>query len=123
MTTVTPTDDRTTTTPAATMIGLAAPSEGSTEISTWRVEMQADSPSPEHSIDREQVWMPISGSFLFTIEGIETSVPAGAAVIVPADAVRRFVADGGPAEALVCMPAGGTAGLPGGGRQPLPWAS
>lgn len=118
------TEDRTVKTPAATMFGLAAPSQGSGELSTWRVEMLADSPSPEHSIDHEQVWMPIAGSFSFTIDGSTSAVVSGQAVIVPANALRQFHATGGPAEALVCMRSGGTAGSPGSEtRIPLPWAA
>lgn len=121
---VTETDDRTVKTPVATMFGLAAPSQGSEELSTWRVEMAADSPSPLHTIDREQVWMPIAGTFSFTVDGSTSEVGVGQALIVPADAERQFHAPGAPAQAFVCMRPGGTAGVPGNGaRQPLPWAS
>lgn len=118
------TEDRTVQTPVATMFGLAAPSQGSEELSTWRVEMVADSASPEHSIDRDQVWMPISGSFSFTIDGSTSDVASGEAVIVPANAMRHFHAAGGPAQALVCMRPGGTAGTSGSDKRiPLPWAA
>jgi mannose-6-phosphate isomerase-like protein (cupin superfamily) len=124
MTVISETAERTTCTPVATMAGLAAPSQGSRELSTWRVEMQPDKLSPAHTIDREQVWMPIAGTFAFTIDGSPVEAAAGQALIVPAGSLRQFQATGGTAQALVCMRAGGVAGIPDGDRtQPLPWAA
>jgi quercetin dioxygenase-like cupin family protein len=115
--------ERTVQTPVATMSGLAAPSQGSTEISTWRVRMKPDSPSPVHMIDREQIWMPIQGVFEFTVDDESVKVEAGQAVIVPGGSTRQFHAIGEEAEAIVCMPAGGKVGAPGGDTMsPIPWA-
>ncbi|MGX2996016.1 cupin domain-containing protein [Streptomyces sp. JNUCC 64] len=123
MNVVSESEQRTTKTPAGSMFGLAAPSQGSAEISTWRVELGADAATPVHVIDREQVWMPLSGEFEVEIEGETGQAKAGQAVIVPAGAVRRLKAVGGPAEALVAMAVGGKALLPGGeDKIPLPWA-
>lgn len=117
------TEERTTQTPAATMVALAAPSQGSSSLSSWRVRMEGDTPSPMHVIDREQVWMPVAGAFAFTVDGETATVSPGQALIVPADASRQFHAAEAPAEALVCMPAGGKAVVPGGDKRlPLPWA-
>ncbi|MEU8354164.1 hypothetical protein AB0C60_34015, partial [Streptomyces sp. NPDC048845] len=44
-------EQRTTVTPAGAMSGLAGPSQGSTEISTWRVELGAGASTPVHIID------------------------------------------------------------------------
>ncbi|MFH8370411.1 cupin domain-containing protein [Streptomyces sp. NPDC018031] len=116
-------EQRTTRTPSGSMFGLAAPSQGSTEISTWRVELGADSATPVHIIDREQVWMPLSGEFEIEVDGETRRAKAGQAVIVPAGAVRRLKAVDGPAGALVAMAVGGRAMLPGSeDRIPLPWA-
>jgi mannose-6-phosphate isomerase-like protein (cupin superfamily) len=120
------TEERTITTPTAVMVGLAAPSQGSTELSTWRIRMNPDSDSPVHIIDREQVWMPVNGTFEFTVDGETALVGAGEALAVPSGATRQFRADGADtseAEAIVCMAAGGQATVPGSdARQPLPWA-
>lgn len=114
---------RTTTSPGGTMSGLAAPSQGSRELSSWRVRMPAGAQGPVHSIDREQVWMPVSGSFAVTTEGRTEVVRAGQALILPAGVIRQIRVAQAPAEALVCMAVGGTAALPGGDeRHPLPWA-
>lgn len=116
-------EQRTTRTPAGVMHGLAAPSQGGAELSTWRVELGADAATPVHVIDREQVWMPLSGSFEVEVDGGSERAAAGQAVILPAGSVRRLTAVGGPAQALVAMAAGGRAVLPDGQeRIPLPWA-
>ena len=108
------------------MAGLAAPSQGTTELSTWRVRMTPGSDSPVHVIDREQVWMPLRGTFEFTIGGETAVVGSGEALAVPSGATRQFRAGGAgtsEAEAIGCMAAGGQATLPGSdARQPLPWA-
>ncbi|GII90110.1 cupin domain-containing protein [Sinosporangium siamense] len=120
---VSETEQRTTRTPAADVFALAAPSQGSVEIATWRVEIGAGSATPVHSIDREQVWMPLSGVFEVLVGDRAERVGAGQAAILPAGAVRRVVAVGGAAEALVAMGVGGTAAVPGGESGiPLPWA-
>ncbi|MFE2561699.1 hypothetical protein ACFXGT_37975 [Streptomyces sp. NPDC059352] len=56
-----------------------------------------------HIIDREQVWMPLSGEFEIEVEGATGRANAGQVIIVSADGVRRLKTVGGPAEALVAM--------------------
>jgi quercetin dioxygenase-like cupin family protein len=120
---ITETEERTTRTPAGSMAGLAAPSQGSEQISTWRVEMAADVDSPLHVIDRDQVWMPISGTWEFTVADETVKATAGQTVVLLADEPRQFRAVGGPAQALVAMLPDGRAGAPGNdARQALPWA-
>ncbi|MFJ8182678.1 cupin domain-containing protein [Streptomyces sp. NPDC096105] len=122
MNVVSESEQRTTKTPAGSMFGLAAPSQGSAEVSTWRVELGADAVTPVHIIDREQVWMPLSGEFEVEVEGRTEQAKAGQAVIIPAGAVRQLKAVGGPAEALVAMAVGGKAMMPGSeDKIPLPW--
>lgn len=116
-------EQRTTTTPAGSMFGLAGPSQGGAEVSTWRVELGADASTPVHIIDREQVWMPLSGEFEVEVDGKTEQVKAGQALILSAGAVRQLKAVGGPAEALVAMVVGGKAMMPGSDNKiPLPWA-
>ena len=123
---ITETTERTIETPTAVMAGLAAPSQGTAELSTWRVRMTPGSNSPVHIIDREQVWMPLHGAFEFTVDGETAVVGAGEALAVPGGATRQFRVGGAgtsEAEAIVCMAAGGQATVPGSdARQPLPWA-
>lgn len=120
---VTESESRTTRTPAAVVAGLAAPSQGSGELATWRVRMAPDAAGPVHEIDREQVWMPLAGSFSVTVAGETRVVGIGQAAILPADVVRQISSGAEPAEALVCMPIGGTAAVPDSPeRLDLPWA-
>ncbi|WP_234359276.1 MULTISPECIES: cupin domain-containing protein [unclassified Plantactinospora] len=120
---VTESESRTTRTPGGTMSGLATPSQGSAELATWRVRMAPDGAGPVHAVDREQVWMPLAGSFTVTVDGQTRVIGAGQAAILPAGVARQIRAGAEPAEALVCMPAGGTATVPD-DPQPreLPWA-
>lgn len=66
---VAPSPAHVTATPNAVMTGLAAPSRGSTELSTWRVRMEAEAAGPVHTADREQVWTVLNGALEFTCEG------------------------------------------------------
>jgi quercetin dioxygenase-like cupin family protein len=117
------TEARTTATPSATMYALAGPNQGSTELSTWRVHLDAEAATPVHIIDHEQVWMPISGAFEVTVDGSTEKLASGQASIIPGGAVRQVQASGGPAEALVAMVVGGKAMMPGkDDKIPLPWA-
>ncbi|MFF0201288.1 cupin [Streptomyces sp. NPDC005017] len=87
------------------------------------MELGADSATPVHIIDRGQVWMPRSGEFEVEVEGGIRYAETSQAIIVPAGAVRRFKAVGGPAGAVVAMALGGSAMPPGSeDRIPLPWA-
>ncbi|HEX5598336.1 MAG TPA: cupin domain-containing protein [Micromonosporaceae bacterium] len=114
---------RTTTTAAGVMSGLAAPSQGSTELSSWRVRMASGARGPVHAVDREQIWMPVAGTLVVTVDGKTERVGSGQAVILPAGVMRQISAPDEPAEALVCMPVGGRATLPGTDAAiPLPWA-
>jgi quercetin dioxygenase-like cupin family protein len=117
-------EERTTHNASGLAVGLAGPSQGSEQVSTWRVVMRPGTDSPVHEIDRDQVWMPVTGTFEFDVDGGTRRVTAGQAAVVPAGAVRTFRAVDGEAQALVAMAAGGTAGVPGGAdRLPLPWAA
>jgi quercetin dioxygenase-like cupin family protein len=117
------TEERTVTTPAAVMVGLAAPSQGSAELSSWRIRMKAGVDSPVHIIDHEQVWMPVSGAFEFVVDGEIVTVAAGQAIVLPAGVARQFRAPADSAEAIVCMPIGGQASVPSSDvKQALPWA-
>jgi quercetin dioxygenase-like cupin family protein len=120
---IAPSSDRVTATPAAVMTGLAAPSRGSAEISTWRVRMEPAATGPEHAIDREQVWTLLSGSLEITSAGRTETVASGQTVVLPAGALRQIRTTAEPAEALVAMPAGGRARVPGSTEAlALPWA-
>ncbi|MBX9422411.1 VOC family protein [Streptomyces lateritius] len=119
---ITPSADHVTVSPNATMTGLAAPSRGSTELSTWTVTMEAGASGPEHSISREQVWTVTAGVLEVTCEGRTEKVRAGRTLILPPGRLRRIHAPE-HAEAHVAMLADGVASVPGTeGTRELPWA-
>lgn len=119
---ITASPEHVTTTPNATMTGLAAPSRGSSELSTWQVDMPAGATGPEHSVSREQVWTLTAGSLEVTFEGRTEKVAAGQTVVLPADAARRIHATE-TFRAHVAMRADGVVSVPG-EEEPriLPWA-
>lgn len=119
---VAPSGDDVTVSPNATMTGLAAPSRGSAELSTWTVEMEAGATGPEHSISREQVWTVTAGALEVTCDGRIEKVSAGQTLILPPALVRRIHAPE-RAEAHVSMRSDGVASVPGTeGTRELPWA-
>lgn len=120
---ITTTPEHVTVTPNATMTGLAAPSRGSAEISTWRVDMPAGATGPEHSVSREQVWTLTAGSLEITWDGGRTEkVTAGRTLVLPPDVLRRIHA-AESFEAHVAMRADGVVRVPGAeGTRVLPWA-
>ncbi|MFF7178030.1 cupin domain-containing protein [Streptomyces sp. NPDC008121] len=119
---ITPSDDNVTVSPNATMTGLAAPSRGSTELSTWTVGMDAGATGPEHSVTREQVWTVTEGALEVTCEGHTHKVQAGQSFILSAGHLRRIHAPE-RTEAHVAMCCDGRASVPGTeGTRELPWA-
>ncbi|WP_405603325.1 VOC family protein [Streptomyces sp. NBC_01410] len=119
---ITPATESVTVSPNATMAGLAAPSRGSAELSTWTVAMEAGATGPEHSISREQVWTVTAGALEVTCDDRTEKVSAGQTLVLPPDLVRRIHAPE-PAEAHVAMRADGVASVPGTeGTRELPWA-
>ncbi|AXK37825.1 cupin domain-containing protein [Streptomyces armeniacus] len=120
---IAPSPEHTVTTPNAVMAGLAAPSRGSTALSTWTVRMEPGAAGPEHSVDQEQVWTVTAGTLTVTAGEDTETVPAGRTVVLPAGVLRRIRAGAGEgAEALVAMPAGGLVTAAGQETRPLPWA-
>lgn len=108
--------------PNARMTGLAAPSRGSTELSTWTVAMEPGQTGPEHSISREQVWTVTAGVLHVTCGGRTDKITAGQTLILPPNVLRQVHAPQA-AEAHVAMRSDGVASVPGTeGTRVLPWA-
>ncbi|GGV39641.1 VOC family protein [Streptomyces spectabilis] len=119
---ISPTEDDVTASPNARMTGLAAPSRGAAELSTWTVAMEAGRTGPEHAVSREQVWTVTAGALDVTCAGRTEKVTAGQTFVLPPDVVRQVHAPQ-TAEAHVAMRADGVASVPGTeGTRPLPWA-
>uniref|UniRef100_A0AAU2K0K2 Cupin domain-containing protein n=1 Tax=Streptomyces sp. NBC_00049 TaxID=2903617 RepID=A0AAU2K0K2_9ACTN len=119
---ITPAAENVTESPNARMTGLAAPSRGSAELSTWTVEMDAGQTGPEHSVSREQVWTVTAGVLEVTCGGHTEKITAGQTAVLPPDVLRRVHAPQA-AGAHVAMRSDGVVCVPGTeGTRVLPWA-
>ena len=105
----------------ATITALAAPSRGATDTAAWRIRFSAGHASPPHSLDREEVFVVLSGAVTARYADHSETAHAGGALIVPAGVEFSVGAEGGPAEAICTLPVGGTA-LLAGDRIVPPWA-
>jgi mannose-6-phosphate isomerase-like protein (cupin superfamily) len=104
------------------VVGLASPSRGSAETSVWRLTLDPGSSSPEHTLDREEVFVALGGSARAVMGERTLDVHAGDALIVPRDVAFRISNPGSEAfEAVACMPVGGSATVDGESFPP-PWA-
>jgi mannose-6-phosphate isomerase-like protein (cupin superfamily) len=104
------------------VIGLASPSRGAAETSVWRLTLDPGSSSPEHTLDREEIFVALAGTARAVIAGRATDVRPGDALIVP-PAVPFTIANPGtePFEAVVSLPVGACATVAGEPMTP-PWA-
>jgi quercetin dioxygenase-like cupin family protein len=119
---ITPEDAPTFETPGATITGLSSPSRGCTDVAAWRVKLAPGHESPKHSlVDREEVFVVLSGAVTARYADREETAPAGGALIVAPGEEFSLVASDGPAEAVCMLPVGGTALLDGQRIVP-PWA-
>ncbi|MFI5528179.1 VOC family protein [Kitasatospora sp. NPDC051853] len=119
---IAPAAEHVTETPNARMAGLAAPSRGSAELSTWTVTMTAGQTSPEHTVSREQVWTVTAGALEITHSDRTETLPTGHTLVLPPGLLRRVHAPQ-DARAHVAMRADGVATVPGTeGTRVLPWA-
>jgi quercetin dioxygenase-like cupin family protein len=85
------------------------------------VRFSAGHATPRHSLDREEVFVVLSGAVTARYADHAETAPAGGALIVPAHAEFSLIAEAGPAEAVCSFPVGATALLDGERITP-PWA-
>lgn len=107
--------------PGATITGLASPARGASDVAAWRVRLDSGHPSPPHSLDREEVFVVLSGAVTARYADHSETADAGGALVVPSGVEFSLVAEDGPAEAVCMLPVGGTALLDGQRIVP-PWA-
>lgn len=109
--------------PGVVFTGLASPSRGARENAVWRVVMEPETPANVHRLSREEILVAIAGTARVSIDGVETDLPAGSAVIVPVDTDFALFNPGSePFEAIAVFPVGGKAILPGIDPFTPPWA-
>ena len=102
---------------------LAVPSRGSTELAVWALEVAPAACSESHSMDREEVFVVISGAVSATVADREVSAGPGDAIIVPPHATLRIRNDSAehPARLTVATSVGMRALVDGAAFTP-PWA-
>ncbi|MEU4089896.1 cupin domain-containing protein [Streptomyces aureus] len=60
----------------------AAPRSGSKELCAWRAEIPAGHQAPVHTVNREEIFLLLSGELLVTLDGRTERITAGDTVII-----------------------------------------
>jgi quercetin dioxygenase-like cupin family protein len=100
--------------------GVATPANGARQVEMWHGRMDADSATPPHRHDTEEVVVFLKGSGRATIADREVRYQAGDTLILPANQVHQIFAET-ESEFVGAMPVGGTVALPDGTVLDLPW--
>lgn len=101
---------------------LAVPSRGASELAVWQVEGASGAASAPHTLDREEVFVVVSGSVRATVGGEEHLVTTGDALIVPADTSFQLRTDGDEPTALTVCTRAGIQATVGGETITPPWS-
>jgi len=110
--------------PGLKVTGLASPSRGSKETSVWRIALAPNTPGTMHSVDREEIFIAVSGDAEVTISNETLHVSAGDALVIPAGQAFSLANNSSrPFEAVVALPVGGKASMPSGESFVPPWAA
>jgi quercetin dioxygenase-like cupin family protein len=108
--------------PGLQVVGLAAPSRGAAETCVWRLTLAPGTPATPHAIDREEIFVALSGQARMEVGGEDRVLAAGDAVVIPAGQSFSLSNPGAePFTALAVLPVGGKAVLPGGQPFAPPW--
>lgn len=99
--------------------GLAAPSRGSAELTTYRVRLDPGSAVPAHRHDHEEVFTLVSGSAIVVLDDVEHLIGPGDTVLVPAGTEHYSYSRNEPADIVAAVPAG-TAFITADGESRLP---
>jgi quercetin dioxygenase-like cupin family protein len=108
--------------PGLQVLGLAAPSRGSAETCVWQITVAPGTPGTPHAVDREEIFIGLSGDARVELEGEDARLAPGDTLVVPAG--RSFSLSNPGAEpfvALVVLPVGGRAVMPDGACFSPPW--
>jgi len=100
--------------------GVATPPSGAREVELWRGRMDANSATPPHSHDTEEVVLFLSGTGRATVGERAIRYQPGDTLILPAAQTHQIFAET-ESEFVSAMPIGGTVKLPDGMVIDLPW--
>ena len=100
--------------------GVATPTSGARQVEMWRGRIDANSATPPHSHDTEEVVLFLKGSGRATVADRELRYQAGDTLVLPAAQVHQIFAET-ESEFVSALPIGGTVKLPDGVVMDLPW--
>lgn len=100
--------------------GVATPTSGAQQVEMWHGCMDADSATPPHCHDTEEVVLFLKGSGWATVADREVRYQSGDTLILPPAQVHQIFAES-ESEFVSAMPIGGTVKLPDGTVIDLPW--
>lgn len=100
--------------------GVATPSRGAQQVEMWHGRMEADSATPPHCHDSEEVVLFLSGSGRAMVGDREVRYTSGDTLILPPNEVHQIFAEI-ESEFVSAMALGGTVRLPDGMVLDLPW--
>jgi uncharacterized RmlC-like cupin family protein len=109
--------------PFLSVIGCAAPSRGAQETCVWRLSLAPGAPAVPHAVDREEIFVVLTGRALVQLGAEHFDVAAGDTLIVPPG--QTFALANPHEETFVAMavlPVGGQACMPDGAPFVPPWA-
>jgi quercetin dioxygenase-like cupin family protein len=110
--------------PGARFTTLAAPSRGCAETAVCTVEVLPGVEPAPHQVTREEIFVGLAGEALVVLGGDEHALREGDTLVVPAGITFAIAAAGAaPFRAIVCLPVGGQAVMPGGEPFTPPWAA
>jgi len=102
---------------------LATPSRGASDVSVWQVEVAPGPPGVTHQLTRPEVFVVLSGRAAVVLGEKRLEAAAGDTIVVPPDTDFALGAAGEePLRAVVVLPPGGQARMPGGEPFTPPWA-
>src|SRR5437763_889354 len=91
--------------PGLKVLGLAAPSRGAAETCVWQITVAPGTPGTPHSVDREEIFVGLSGAARVALDGQDGHLAAGDVLIVPAGHSFSLSNPGGePFVALAVLP-------------------
>ena len=100
--------------------GLATPTRGAQQVEMWFGRMDANSATPPHSHDTEEVVLFLKGSGRASVADREVRYQSGDTLILPPGQVHQIFAET-ESEFVASMLIGGTVKLPDGAVIDLPW--
>jgi quercetin dioxygenase-like cupin family protein len=109
--------------PFLSVTGLAAPSRGAQETCVWRLCLAPGAPPVPHAVDREEIFVVLTGRARAQLGADHFDLAAGDTLIVPPG--QTFALGNPHDEAFVAMavlPVGGQACMPDGAPFVPPWA-